>query len=387
MARQDARHGPLTSTAAPRGRRSSAARTARTGRVVLDVRWRLGGPPGRADYEAGHIPGAVFVDLDAELAAPPGAGGRHPLARAASAARGAARGPASTTRSTVVAYDDGDGSAAARGCGGRCVGPGMAAERVSVLDGGFRAWVAEDRPVDAESTGAPAGDGDRAARVMPVLDADRRRGSSPATAVLLDARSPAAVSAARPSRSIPCAGHIPGARNAARRSSTSARTGAGAPRRELAARFAAAGVRAESASARTAARASTAAPSCSRWSTPACAGRTPAALYVGSWRNWVHRSRRPVAAGSAADDHAVGPVSSRRAAHDVADMARAWSSGPRSSSPTTWGPSARPGAGRPDRSRWHRGSGVLRLPGCQPGGRRPTTSCSRVHTRRRTCTR
>src|SRR5690349_13600087 len=35
--------------------------------VVLDVRWRLGGPPGRADHEAGHPPGAVFVDLDTEL--------------------------------------------------------------------------------------------------------------------------------------------------------------------------------------------------------------------------------------------------------------------------------------------------------------------------------
>ena len=48
--------------------------------VVLDVRWRLGGPPGRADHDAAHIPGAVFVDLDTELADPPGPGGRHPLA-------------------------------------------------------------------------------------------------------------------------------------------------------------------------------------------------------------------------------------------------------------------------------------------------------------------
>ena len=47
--------------------------------VILDVRWRLGGPPGRADYDAAHIPGAVFVDLDTELADPPGPGGRHPL--------------------------------------------------------------------------------------------------------------------------------------------------------------------------------------------------------------------------------------------------------------------------------------------------------------------
>lgn len=34
--------------------------------TLLDVRWRLTGPPGRADYAAGHLPGAVFVDLDTD---------------------------------------------------------------------------------------------------------------------------------------------------------------------------------------------------------------------------------------------------------------------------------------------------------------------------------
>ena len=47
--------------------------------VVADVRWTLGGPPGKPEYEAGHIPGAVWVDLESHLADPPGAGGRHPL--------------------------------------------------------------------------------------------------------------------------------------------------------------------------------------------------------------------------------------------------------------------------------------------------------------------
>jgi thiosulfate/3-mercaptopyruvate sulfurtransferase len=35
---------------------------------VLDVRWRLDRPDGKADYLAGHIPGAVYVDLDNQLA-------------------------------------------------------------------------------------------------------------------------------------------------------------------------------------------------------------------------------------------------------------------------------------------------------------------------------
>ena len=47
--------------------------------VLLDVRWRLGGPPGIEAYRGGHLPRAVFVDLDADLAAEPGPAGRHPL--------------------------------------------------------------------------------------------------------------------------------------------------------------------------------------------------------------------------------------------------------------------------------------------------------------------
>ena len=40
--------------------------------VLLDVRWRLAGPPGIDSYRQGHLPGAVFVDLDRDLAGPPG---------------------------------------------------------------------------------------------------------------------------------------------------------------------------------------------------------------------------------------------------------------------------------------------------------------------------
>ncbi|HEY3003465.1 MAG TPA: sulfurtransferase, partial [Kribbellaceae bacterium] len=50
--------------------------------VLIDVTWNLAGPPGKEAYDAGHIPGAHFVDLDTELAGPPGAGGRHPLPEA-----------------------------------------------------------------------------------------------------------------------------------------------------------------------------------------------------------------------------------------------------------------------------------------------------------------
>ncbi|MGH8894864.1 MAG: sulfurtransferase, partial [Actinomycetes bacterium] len=50
--------------------------------TLLDVRWRLGGPPGVEAFRAGHLPGAAYADLERDLSAPPAAdrsGGRHPL--------------------------------------------------------------------------------------------------------------------------------------------------------------------------------------------------------------------------------------------------------------------------------------------------------------------
>jgi thiosulfate/3-mercaptopyruvate sulfurtransferase len=84
-------------------------------RVVLaDVRWYLDGRSGRAAYESGHLPGAVFVDLDQVLAGPPSpAEGRHPLPDPETFAAGlAALGIGDDD--TVVAYDDAGGTNAAR---------------------------------------------------------------------------------------------------------------------------------------------------------------------------------------------------------------------------------------------------------------------------------
>jgi 3-mercaptopyruvate sulfurtransferase SseA len=81
--------------------------------VVLDVRWRLGGPPGLGSYREGHLPGAVFTDLDRDLSGPPGPGGRHPLPDAA-AFQETMRAAGVSQRSRVVVYDDGDATAANR---------------------------------------------------------------------------------------------------------------------------------------------------------------------------------------------------------------------------------------------------------------------------------
>ena len=122
---------------------------------VADVRWYLGRPgAGRAAYGAGHIPGAVFVDLDLDLSDPAGYGapGRHPLPTAeAFRRRMEALGMGSDT--FVVGYDDSGGTTAARlwwmldNLGHR----GGAA----VLDGGIGAWVAAGLPLSTELASYP----------------------------------------------------------------------------------------------------------------------------------------------------------------------------------------------------------------------------------------
>src|SRR5579862_5054747 len=106
--------------------------------TLLDVRWRLGGPPGRELYAAGHVPGAVFVDLDRDLAAPPGPGGRHPMP-AAAGFEAAMRRAGVRDRRPVVVYDDADSTAAARAW---WLLRYFGHDQVQVLDGGFRAWTA-----------------------------------------------------------------------------------------------------------------------------------------------------------------------------------------------------------------------------------------------------
>src|SRR3712207_9424156 len=74
--------------------------------VLADVRWYLDGRPGRAEYERGHLPGAVFVELEDWLAAPAGrADGRHPLPDPHVFAGGKAK-LGTGDEQTVVPYDD-----------------------------------------------------------------------------------------------------------------------------------------------------------------------------------------------------------------------------------------------------------------------------------------
>jgi thiosulfate/3-mercaptopyruvate sulfurtransferase len=126
--------------------------------VIVDLRWYLAKPgAGRAAYDEGHLPGAIFLDLDEDLADLTGLGapGRHPLpSPAAFIARMAAAGIGDGDR--VVGYDDAGGWVAARlwwmldnlGFGKR----GVDGEWVGVLDGGIKAWVEAGNPLDHETT-------------------------------------------------------------------------------------------------------------------------------------------------------------------------------------------------------------------------------------------
>jgi thiosulfate/3-mercaptopyruvate sulfurtransferase len=182
---------------------------ARTGHLtLLDVRWALGGPPGRQEYLGGHIPGAVYVDLETELAAPPGAGGRHPLPDAD--AFGAAMRAAGVSNDRPVAvYDSRSSVAAARAW---WLLRYFGHPRVTVLDGGLAAWVGSGRPLEVGIPPPPRhGEFVPRADGMAVLDAAAAARLA-RDGVLLDAR--AAERYRGESEPIdPVAGHIPGARN------------------------------------------------------------------------------------------------------------------------------------------------------------------------------
>ncbi|MEU0393541.1 sulfurtransferase [Streptomyces sp. NPDC006208] len=252
--------------------------------VLLDVRYQLGGPHGRPDYEAGHIPGAVFVDLDAELAGPPGAGGRHPLPDVA--AFGAAMRRAGISAQTpVVTYDADKGWGAARAWWLlRWTGH----ENVRVLDGGLAAWAGpletkSPEPVEGTFTPQPG--------ALGLLDADGAAGWA-RDGLLLDARAGERYRGeVEPIDRV--AGHIPGAVSAPTTENVDENGRFLSPER-LTARFVELGAGQD---------AKTVGVYCGSGVSAAqqavaleLAGFEPV-LYAGSWSEWSGDPARPVATG------------------------------------------------------------------------------------------
>ncbi|MEW2296912.1 sulfurtransferase [Streptomyces sp. NPDC006743] len=260
--------------------------------VLLDVRWQLslaraaGEPPfdGRAAHAAGHVPGAVFVDLDRELASAPGAHGRHPLPATAEFGAAMRRAGVSAGRPVVV-YDGGQGWAAARAWWLlRWTGH----PDVRVLDGGLAAWggpleTAVPEPAEGDFTPAPG--------ALELLDADAA-GELARSGVLFDARAGERYRGeVEPVDRV--GGHIPGAVSAPTTENVGP-DGRFLPAAELRERFRALG----------AAEGTHVGVYCGSGVSAAhevlalAVAGIPAALYVGSWSEWSSDPSRPVAVGA-----------------------------------------------------------------------------------------
>jgi thiosulfate/3-mercaptopyruvate sulfurtransferase len=244
---------------------------------VVDVRWYL--DPGRSgldEYRAGHIPGAVWLDVDTDLSAPASTGGgRHPLPTEAAFAGTLGRmGIAAGT--PVVAYDDAGGSTAARLWWLLHV----LGEPAAVLDGGLAAWPGEltteipvPVPVQRPVREWPAG------RFVTADDLPRSR------AALYDART--AERFAQGDAAIdPRPGHIPGALSAPWAGNLDEH-GRFRPPEELRERFAAA------ADAGAIAYCGSGVTACHDLLAMTVAGLDDLALYPGSWSQWGADLTRP----------------------------------------------------------------------------------------------
>jgi thiosulfate/3-mercaptopyruvate sulfurtransferase len=174
--------------------------------VVLDVRWALGGPPGHGVYLTGHIPGAVYVDLDTELArhGDP-TEGRHPLPQAADL-QASIRRWGIDDGDAVVVYDGAGNLAAARAW---WLLRWAGLSDVRILDGALPAWVAAGGPLDVDDVEPAPGTAEVHPDSLPALTVEQA-GDWPQHGALLDARAGERYRGETEPID-PRAGHIPGA--------------------------------------------------------------------------------------------------------------------------------------------------------------------------------
>jgi thiosulfate/3-mercaptopyruvate sulfurtransferase len=271
--------------------------------VVLDCRFDLKDPDaGRRAYLAGRIPGAHYADLNRDLAAPVSAdSGRHPLPSPAAAA-GFFQGLGIGDDTQVVAYDEANGSFAARAW---WLLNWLGHPGVAVLDGGYAAWVREGGPVDSGAPHATAGNPRRGDAHAPRFTA-RPQAKAAATAaevlealedprrVLVDARAPERFAGIVEPLD-PVAGHVPGAVNHPFTDNLDSQgrfLGAAELRRRWSERLA--GRAPED----MIAMCGSGVTACHNLLALARAGLPGAKLYPGSWSEWIRDPARPVARGN-----------------------------------------------------------------------------------------
>jgi thiosulfate/3-mercaptopyruvate sulfurtransferase len=257
--------------------------------VIADCRFILGQPDaGRTAYEAGHIPGAVYFDLERDLSGPIGPhGGRHPLPDVASFAKALGQAGIDSSK-TVVVYDDQAGAMASRLWWMlRYAGH----DNVKLLDGGYGSWQATGHPV---STEAPqVRETVFEAELQPDMllsteDVKSRLGKAGTT--LIDSREPRRYLGLEEPID-PVAGHIPGAVNYFwkqsldesgrwKRAEGQRERFAGLKRDEEVVVYCGSGVTA-----------------CPNVLALTEAGFTDVKLYGGSWSDWISYKNNPVATG------------------------------------------------------------------------------------------
>lgn len=254
--------------------------------VLLDVRWKLGDDRGREHYRDDHIPGAIYVDLNSDLASPAGPqDGRHPLPDIA-ALQEAARRWGIDADTTVVAYDDNGNQAAARAWwllrwGGLT--------DVVLLDGGLRSWRNAGFDLDSgDETAASQGTVELTPGHLPTVEVDE---VAAADGPLLDARAGERYRGETEPID-PRAGHIPGALSAPTADNVDS-DGRFRSREELRARFAALGVEP---GAPTTVYCGSGVTAAHQIAALAIAG-VDATLYPGSWSQWSADPDRPAATG------------------------------------------------------------------------------------------
>jgi thiosulfate/3-mercaptopyruvate sulfurtransferase len=179
--------------------------------TILDVRWRVDQPDGRAAYLQGHLPGAVYVSLEDELSDHTIAGrGRHPLPSGRSL-QAAARQWGVRQDALAVVYDDWNRAGSARAW---WVLTAAGLENVRILDGGLSAWRSAGQSLETgEVTPRPGNvtvpQHDLYAGARPTLTAEQ---AGAGAVTLLDARAPERFRGDMEPLD-PLAGHIPGAQN------------------------------------------------------------------------------------------------------------------------------------------------------------------------------
>ncbi len=256
--------------------------------VVLDVRWRLDRPDGRPTYLAGHLPGAVYVDLETELAehGEPAAG-RHPLP-SIERLQAAARRWGISDGDPVVVYDDLDNLSSARAW---WLLTAAGVQDVRILDGALRAWTTAGHALQPGDVVPVPGDASLRYGRLPTIDLNGAA-AFPSRGILLDARASERYRGDREPVD-PRAGHIPGAVSAPTADNVDA-DGRFLPAAALRARFEAVGVRDGDDVAVYCGSGVTASHEIAALT---IAGFRPA-LYPGSWSQWSNQPDRPIAVGA-----------------------------------------------------------------------------------------